>query len=204
MCDMSDDMSNMKNSSRDYAKKNVSARTAQDMLRIASERLSTVRYVFIVHIESGIPSAASRAALEYADAVLIGWPDSDASDVVKPNHSEAEKAEDAFKSMEKHMGTFRAAEKRNDVKEMTDSIIAVCGAVAAVRKAYQPGFPLPTFAEISRVVQAEWSEDMDRIASESDRMVNSDDETGLVNAEMYIESESQNGSQSGAQAGSRS
>ena len=89
---MSDDMSNMKNSSRDYAKKNVSARTAQDMLRIASERLSTVRYVFIVHIESGIPSAASRAALEYADAVLIGWPDSDASDVVKPNHSEAEKA----------------------------------------------------------------------------------------------------------------
>lgn len=81
----------MKNSSRDYAKKNVSARTAQDMLRIASERLSTVRYVFIVHIESGIPSAASRAALEYADAVLIGWPDSDASDVVKPNHSEAEK-----------------------------------------------------------------------------------------------------------------
>ena len=55
---MSDDMSNMKNSSRDYAKKNVSARTAQDMLRIASERLSTVRYVFIVHIESGIPSAA--------------------------------------------------------------------------------------------------------------------------------------------------
>lgn len=74
MCDMSDDMSNMKNSSRDYAKKNVSARTAQDMLRIASERLSTVRYVFIVHIESGIPSAASRAALEYADAVLIGSP----------------------------------------------------------------------------------------------------------------------------------
>lgn len=74
--------------------------------------------------------------------------------MVKPNHSEAEKAEDAFKSMEKHMGTFRAAEKRNDVKEMTDSIIAVCGAVAAVRKAYQPGFPLPTFAEISRVVQA--------------------------------------------------
>ena len=43
-------------------------------LKIAAERLSIVRYVFLVQIEDGIASAAQRASLEYADAVLIGWP----------------------------------------------------------------------------------------------------------------------------------
>ena len=44
-------------------------------LKLASERLSIVRYVFLVQIEDGIASAAQRASLEYADAVLIGWPE---------------------------------------------------------------------------------------------------------------------------------
>ena len=39
-------------------------------LKIAAERLSIVRYVFLVQIEDGIASAAQRASLEYADAVL--------------------------------------------------------------------------------------------------------------------------------------
>ena len=51
-------------------------------LRVAAERLSTVRYVFLVQIEDGIATAAQRASLEYADAVLIGWPENDAPDVV--------------------------------------------------------------------------------------------------------------------------
>ena len=41
-------------------------------LRLASERLSIVRYVFLVQVEDGIASADERASLEYADAVLIG------------------------------------------------------------------------------------------------------------------------------------
>ena len=48
---------------------------ANDAMMIASQRLSQVRYVFIVQIEDGIPTAHSRAALEYSDAVLMGWPD---------------------------------------------------------------------------------------------------------------------------------
>ncbi|MBY8968431.1 hypothetical protein KHP57_22340, partial [Algiphilus sp. NNCM1] len=52
-------------------------------LKLASERLSIVRYVFLVQIEDGIASAAQRASLEYADAVLIGWPEVDAEDVVE-------------------------------------------------------------------------------------------------------------------------
>lgn len=39
-------------------------------LRLASERLSIVRYVFLVQVEDGIASADERASLEYADAVL--------------------------------------------------------------------------------------------------------------------------------------
>ena len=45
------------------------------VMKIASERLSIVRYVFLVQIEDGIATAAQRASLEYADAVLIGWPE---------------------------------------------------------------------------------------------------------------------------------
>ena len=37
-------------------------------LRLASERLSIVRYVFLVQVEDGIASADERASLEYADA----------------------------------------------------------------------------------------------------------------------------------------
>lgn len=44
------------------------------VLKIVSERLSLVRYVFLVQIEDGIATATQRASLEYADAVLIGWP----------------------------------------------------------------------------------------------------------------------------------
>ena len=35
-------------------------------LRLASERLSIVRYVFLVQVEDGIASADERASLEYA------------------------------------------------------------------------------------------------------------------------------------------
>ena len=45
--------------------------TPAEALDIAAERLSIVRYVFLVQIEEGIASAAQRSSLEYADAVLI-------------------------------------------------------------------------------------------------------------------------------------
>ena len=109
-------------------------------LRLASERLSIVRYVFLVQVEDGIASAAQRASLEYADAVLIGWPEADAADVVTPDR-----------------------EQLDDIDGMTDTLIRVTERVAEIRGAYQPDFPLPTFAEIRRVVQDEWDEDMDKI-----------------------------------------
>ena len=40
--------------------------------------------------------------------------------------------------------------------------------VAEVRRLYQPDFPLPTFAEIRRVVQDEWDEDMGKIDPRED------------------------------------
>ena len=61
--------------------------TPAEALDIAAERLSIVRYVFLVQIEDGIATASQRSSLEYADAVLMGWPDSDASDVTLPDDS---------------------------------------------------------------------------------------------------------------------
>ena len=117
-------------------------------LRIAAERLSLVRYVFLVQIEDGIATAAQRASLEYADAVLIGWPETDSQQM---------------ELMERRILDFRRQERDGDVDGMTDTLVKVTECVAVIRGLYQPDFALPTFAEIRQVVQDEWDEDMDRI-----------------------------------------
>ena len=71
-------------------------------LKIAAERLSIVRYVFLVQIEDGIASAAQRASLEYADAVLIGWPETDSPEVADLDDAQ-------LKIVREHMGDISTA-----------------------------------------------------------------------------------------------
>lgn len=132
-------------------------------LKLASERLSIVRYVFLVQIEDGIASAAQRASLEYADAVLIGWPETDDDDVVELDEEKLKSVDEQMRLMEQYIAKFSAMEREQDIDGMTDTLIRVTERVAEVRRAYQPDFPLPTFAEIRRVVQDEWDEDMGKI-----------------------------------------
>lgn len=132
-------------------------------LRLASERLSIVRYVFLVQVEDGIASADERASLEYADAVLIGWPDADAADVVTPDAAQLDDIDEQMRDMEQYIAKFSAMERDHDLEGMTDTLIRVTERVAKIRSTYQPDFPLPTFAEIRRVVQNEWDEDMGKI-----------------------------------------
>ena len=132
-------------------------------MKLASERLSIVRYVFLVQIEDGIASAAQRASLEYADAVLIGWPEADADDVVELNEEKLRNVDEQMRLMEQYIAKFSAMEREQDIDGMTDTLIRVTERVAEVRRAYQRDFPLPTFAEIRRVVQDEWDEDMGKI-----------------------------------------
>lgn len=132
-------------------------------LRIASERLSQARYVFLVAIEDGIPSASQRAALEYADAVLIGWPDAKAEGVVEPDDESGEAIVEHAGHVEEYLGHFRAAERRGDVDGMAEALLRISEHVGGIRLKYQPELQLPTFAEIRRVVEDEWNEDMNRI-----------------------------------------
>ncbi len=136
-------------------------------LRLSSARLSTVRYVFLVHIEDGIPSAIERAALEYADAILIGWPEEDAPDVVTPPERQYDYISQQFDWGEERIAQFRTWEHDDKTSDMADSLVSIADCIAAIRKAYQPEFLLPTFAEIRRVVEDEWNEDMDRIEAEN-------------------------------------
>ncbi|WP_418968767.1 hypothetical protein [Alloscardovia omnicolens] len=127
------------------------------LLRVASERLSTVRYVFVVSTEDGIRQVAERSALEYSDAVLIGWPDTDAHDVINPDNIEA--VAQLVMELEKRITIFRDAELDNDIARMGDTLIHISEYVARVRKTYQPDFLLPTYAEIRRYVQRQWDEE---------------------------------------------
>ena len=84
-------------------------------LRLASERLSIVRYVFLVQVEDGIASADERASLEYADAVLIGWPETDASDVITPDAARLDDIDEQMRVMEQHIAKFSAMERDHDL-----------------------------------------------------------------------------------------
>lgn len=136
-------------------------------LRIAAERLSLVRYVFLVQIEDGIATAAQRASLEYADAVLIGWPETDSHEVADLDGDQLATVRTQTALMERRILDFRRQERDGDVDGMTDTLVKVTECVAVIRGLYQPDFALPTFVEIQQVVQDEWDEDMDRIDASS-------------------------------------
>ena len=131
-------------------------------LKIAAERLSIVRYVFLVQIEDGIASPAAGIA-GIRRRVLIGWPETDSPEVVELDAAKLKTVREQMGMMEQYIRRFSAMERKGDVDGMTDTLIRITERVAEVRRLYQPGFPLPTFAEIRRVVQDEWDEDMGKI-----------------------------------------
>ena len=70
--------------------------------------------------------------------------------------------------MESYIAKYTQMEHDGDIDGMTDTLIRITERVAEVRRLYQPDFPLPTFAEIRRVVQDEWDEDMGKIDPKED------------------------------------
>ena len=119
-------------------------------------------------IEDGIASAAQRASLEYADAVLIGWPETDSPEVADLDDAQLKIVREHMELMEGYIGKYSQMEHDGDLDGMTDTLIRITERVAEVRRLYQPDFPLPTFAEIRRVVQDEWDEDMGKIDPRED------------------------------------
>lgn len=142
----------------------VGASNVLDALDVAAERLSIVRYVFLVQIEDGIASASQRSSLEYADAVLMGWPDGDNRDVVTPENSETiDKINKNLQKMESNIAEFSKFERTSLIDNMSEVLVEITECVANIRGVFQPDFALPTFEEIKRVVQDEWNEEMGNI-----------------------------------------
>lgn len=142
----------------------VGASNVLDALDVAAERLSIVRYVFLVQIEDGIASASQRSSLEYADAVLMGWPDRDNRDVVTPENSETiDKINKNLQKMESNIAEFSKFERTSLIDNMSEVLVEITECVANIRGVFQPDFALPTFEEIKRVVQDEWNEEMGNI-----------------------------------------
>lgn len=110
-------------------------------MKVAAERLSTVRYVFLVQIEDGIASASQRASLEYADAVLIEWPDEHSPEIVALDEGQLATVREQILMMEQYIGRFSKMERDGDVDGMTDTLIRITERVAEVRRLYQPDFP---------------------------------------------------------------
>lgn len=137
-----------------------------DFLAIASERLSQVRYVFIVQIEDGVASARSRSCLEYADAVLMAWPEDSADGLRTSDEVDLPKMREAEQQMEKHIAAFRLAERADQTDEMGDELVRVADAAAIIRRAYQPDVRIPTLKEISGVVNEEWNQEMGALDTE--------------------------------------
>jgi hypothetical protein len=154
-------------------------------LSFSAERLSQVRYVFVVQIEDGIPSVDQRAALEYSDAVLMGWPQITDSDIKNPSESESEELQRLVPNVEKVVDLFRKAEKGDNTDDMADALVRITGYIASIRKIFQPGFLLPTYAEIHRVIEDEWNEEMSQLGAPQE------DEEGRV--DLHVEHENGGG-----------
>ena len=120
-------------------------------------------WVDMAHFAGLVAAGLHPSPVPYADAVLIGWPETDASDVITPDAAQLDDIDEQMRVMEQHIAKFSAMERDHDIVGMTDTLIRVTERVAGIRSIYQPDFPLPTFAEIRRVVQDEWDEDMDKI-----------------------------------------
>ncbi|RFT38536.1 phosphoribosylglycinamide synthetase, partial [Bifidobacteriaceae bacterium NR015] len=139
-----------------------------------------------VQIEDGIASASQRSSLEYADAVLMGWPDSDSNDVTIPDEASFNNVLENVRNMEKNIIKFSELERDHDIDGMTFMLAKISESVAKIRGAYQPDFPLPTFAEIQRVVKDEWDEEMGNINPDSANVA-----SGLVNETQVEDKESE-------------
>ena len=103
-----------------------------------------------------------------ADAVLIGWPETDSPEVADRDDAQLKIVREHMELMEGYIGKYSQMEHDGDLDGMTDTLIRITERVAEVRRLYQPDFPLPTFAEIRRVVQDEWDEDMGKIDPRED------------------------------------
>ena len=121
-------------------------------LKIAAERLSIVRYVFLVQIEDGIASAAQRASLEYADAVLIGWPETDSPEVADLDDAQLKIVREHMELMEGYIGKYSQMEHDGDLDGMTDTLIRITervrSAASTSRTSRCP--PSPKFVAWSR------------------------------------------------------
>ena len=136
-------------------------------LKIAAERLSIVATCSLCRSRTH-RLRRQRASLEYADAVLIGWPETDSPEVADLDDAQLKIVREHMELMEGYIGKYSQMEHDGDLDGMTDTLIRITERVAEVRRLYQPDFPLPTFAEIRRVVQDEWDEDMGKIDPRED------------------------------------
>ncbi|EFG26348.1 protein [Scardovia inopinata] len=159
-------------------------------LRIISERLSTIRYIFVVTIEDELPTVDQRAALEYADAVLLGWPQADSREVRNIPDQDLEAMAEDIESIESRVDSFRQSEKNSDSDAMADTLMRISELVANIRKAYQPDFLLPTYAEIRSFVEKEWNKDMDKLESDAQEYLNSQDTKPLADTDDHQEGKS--------------
>ncbi len=99
------------------------------------------------------PPAAQRASLEYADAVLIGWPETDSPEVADLDDAELESVRERMELMEGYIGRYSQMEHDGDLDGMTDTLIRITERVAEVRRLYQPDSrcpPSPKFVAWSR------------------------------------------------------
>ena len=134
------------------------ARTAQSQLAQANTEAKN-------QLLNAIADALDQHADDIAAANTLDMnkAETDASDVITPDAAQLDDIDEQMRVMEQHIAKFSAMERDHDIVGMTDTLIRVTERVAGIRSIYQPDFPLPTFAEIRRVVQDEWDEDMDKI-----------------------------------------
>lgn len=124
-----------------------------DLLLAACWRLSQLRYVFLVWAEKGNMNPNFEPVLRFCSAIISPWPKREAC--LPPSPEMLKKEKELFASMERHVSSFRHAEREADASLMADELVQVADFASAIRELCDPGFSPESFLDVKAAWAAE-------------------------------------------------
>ncbi|MBO6003429.1 MAG: hypothetical protein J6P35_00415 [Aeriscardovia sp.] len=116
-----------------------------DLLLAACWRLSQLRYVFLIWAEKGNMNPNFEPVLRFCSRIISPWPKRDKC--LPPSLEMLKKEKEMFASMERHVSSFRHAEREADAPLMADELVQVADFASAIRALCDPTFTPASFLD---------------------------------------------------------
>ena len=124
-----------------------------DLLLAACWRLSQLRYAFLIWAEKGNMNPNFEPVLRFCSRIISPWPKR--GKCLPPSPEMLKREKEMFASMERHVSSFRHAEREGDALLMADELVQVADFASAIRALCDPEFPPASFLDVKAAWAAE-------------------------------------------------